>query len=133
MDKNLFQVNISAIVLNELGEVLLLKRSLKEEVYPGLWCIPGGKLDNTDYSLEDALAREVKEEVGITVKFEGLVQNNTSIKPDLNKLYLVVRARYLEGTPAPLEDTDEVKWVSKEEWDFYDFTPYTLELLKSVL
>ena len=38
-------VNVSTIIFNKKDQVLLGKRSMSEDVYPGLWCVPGGKID----------------------------------------------------------------------------------------
>ncbi|KPM39856.1 hypothetical protein AK830_g6687 [Neonectria ditissima] len=52
---------------NGRREILLLKRAAHEDYYPGVFEIPGGKVDESDRSIRDALAREVAEETGLTV------------------------------------------------------------------
>ena len=49
------------------GRILLLQRSQDSTLDPGLWELPGGKMDHGEV-LTDALAREVAEETGITVE-----------------------------------------------------------------
>ena len=48
--------------------VLLLKRSPAEKLFPHHWEIPGGKVDDTDKTIGDALKREVREETGLGIK-----------------------------------------------------------------
>ncbi|TVY71723.1 hypothetical protein Focb16_v011621 [Fusarium oxysporum f. sp. cubense] len=47
--------------------ILLPKRSAQEAYYPNAFEIPGGKVDDTDPSIRDALAREVAEEAYLTI------------------------------------------------------------------
>ena len=47
--------------------ILLLKRNPDEMYYPNVFEMPGGKVDDTDPTFNDALAREVKEETGLVV------------------------------------------------------------------
>ncbi len=135
MESNTFQVNLSVIVFNSKGEVLLIKRSLDEEVYPGLWGIPGGKLDSADKNLEEGLAREVKEETGILINKDlKLISNNVFVSPENNKVYLVFTAKYESGEPKPLEDTEEVRWFGHEELPpKEDFTPFTFDLISKAI
>ena len=57
-----------ACITNEQGEILLQKRSDKEE----LWGFPGGALEIGE-SIEEAMIREVKEETGLNVNVEYLI------------------------------------------------------------
>ncbi|KAL8714454.1 MAG: hypothetical protein Q9220_001787 [cf. Caloplaca sp. 1 TL-2023] len=63
---------IGAIILkSDTGldpKILLLKRSASEEFYPNKWEIPGGKVEDTDATISDAVKREAFEEIGIKVK-----------------------------------------------------------------
>ncbi|KAI0150202.1 NUDIX hydrolase domain-like protein [Xylariaceae sp. FL1272] len=47
--------------------ILLLKRNADEEHYPGLFEIPGGKVEATDATIRDAIIREVAEECALIV------------------------------------------------------------------
>lgn len=47
------------------GKVLIIQRS-DDDAMPGIWEFPGGALEFGE-SLEDAAAREIKEETGLTV------------------------------------------------------------------
>jgi 8-oxo-dGTP diphosphatase len=61
------------IVINPKGEVLLARRPIGAE-YGGFWEFPGGKVE-PDETVEEALVRELKEEIGIEVKgYQWLVQ-----------------------------------------------------------
>jgi len=56
----------SGPVIIENGKVLLNKEFKKEGISP--WMFPGGRVENYEKTLEDACAREAKEEMGIDVE-----------------------------------------------------------------
>ena len=60
-----FQVIGVGVVLNDAGQVLIDQR-LNEGLLGGLWEFPGGKVEPQE-SLEQALTRELYEELGINV------------------------------------------------------------------
>lgn len=61
-------IAVAAAVIEREGRVLLGRRP-REKRHGGLWEFPGGKLDR-DESLEQAIERELREELGL--QFEGL-------------------------------------------------------------
>lgn len=124
-----FKVNVSVIVFNAEGKVLLQKRSLDEEVFPGLWGIPGGTVEMNDTTLDSALEREVMEEVGISIKNAVLLKNNIRAKELYGMLYLVYVAEYASGEPQALDGTESVSWKSSGELQGLEFTPTTLDTL----
>jgi 8-oxo-dGTP pyrophosphatase MutT (NUDIX family) len=75
-----FEISITAIVHKD-GRYLITKRSMNKKRFPGKWTVPGGHLEPNDFTshpkdtdecwynvLEKALAREVKEEVGLEIE-----------------------------------------------------------------
>lgn len=54
----------ACVLLVHENKVLLLKRNKSLKRYPGLYCTPGGKLEENE-SIEDAVLRELKEETGL--------------------------------------------------------------------
>jgi 8-oxo-dGTP diphosphatase len=63
----MLQVVSAAIVAPVMNRVLLAQRSGAAPSYPLLWCTPGGKVKPMERQ-DEALARELKEEIGITVE-----------------------------------------------------------------
>ncbi len=53
-------------VIRMNGKIILLQRSRNSDFDPGLWELPGGKIDYGE-NLVEALKREVEEEVGIII------------------------------------------------------------------
>lgn len=124
-----FKVNVSVVIFKE-NKVLVQKRSANEEVFPGLWGVPGGTLETSDKTLDAALDREVMEEVGIKIKDPVLYANNAVEKEEYGKLYLVYYADYASGDPKALEDTEEVRWADLDSIQQLEFTPTTKETIR---
>ncbi len=59
------EVNIAAGLLCCQGRLLLVKRSARRKAYPGVWGVPGGHVEIGE-TAEQALARELHEEIGVT-------------------------------------------------------------------
>lgn len=57
-----FMLSQQIVLQNVEGNVLILKREGN-----GLWLLPGGRIEERDKDLEQALAREVLEEIGLEV------------------------------------------------------------------
>jgi len=66
-------ITVKAVLLNKKEEVLLLKRSEKEESNQGCWDFPGGYLEEGE-TIEEALQNEIKEETGIDAKIGPIVR-----------------------------------------------------------
>jgi 8-oxo-dGTP diphosphatase len=57
-------------------KMLIIQRAFDDEVGGGTWECPGGKIDFGE-ELETALAREVKEEVGLKINVTKLLYAST--------------------------------------------------------
>ena len=81
----------------------------------GLWEFPGGKVD-TGEAPEDALIRELMEELGITVKADCLAPLTfaSHAYPDFHLLMPLYVCRRWEGFVQPL-DGQALKWVRPKD------------------
>ncbi len=110
-------IGVGAIIIR--GEEVLLARRGKEPGY-GKWSIPGGavKLGET---LEEAVIREVCEEVNLAVRVGEVVEVLERIFRDpegkVQYHYVLVDflCEYLSGEEKPSSDALEVQWVHLSE------------------
>ena len=112
MPGNYPRVGVGGVVLED-GKVLLLLRQKEPEA--GAWSLPGGRVEFME-RLEDAVVRELREELGITVEVESLVCVTNHIVPDENEnahwVSPAYRVRLISGVPQNLEPakTAAVEW-----------------------
>jgi 8-oxo-dGTP diphosphatase len=124
---------VSAGILIETGRVLLTKRKAGTHL-EGAWEFPGGKVEPGE-DPRAALARELKEEVGLEVKVGEIVDvtfhhYEQTRKPVLLLFFEVVRQA---GSPEPRAiDVAEVRWARGGELDEKDFPEADVEVLKKV-
>lgn len=105
-----------AIVVN--GHVLVACRSKQQKVGPGLWQLPGGKVENEESPL-DATLREMKEEFGLrldTAQIERIGTVSSNALGAKKKSLIKVSLYYCEMSERPelrLESSiSSVSWPS---------------------
>ncbi len=98
-------VSVAGLVMNDKGEVLLVKSPLRGWEYPGGIVEPGE-------TLHAALLREIWEESGVQAEVVGFVGVSKNLGRDIvNVDYL---CRYAGGELTTSEESLEVAWFSPE-------------------
>ena len=130
----LHEVAITAIVIKD-NKFLITRRAMTKKRFPGMWTVPGGKLETKDYTelpkdtkdywynvLEKVLRREVKEEVGLDIANIEYVTSLATVHEDkAPSLVISCMADYAGGEIAlQIEETDQFAWVSLEEAKNYE-------------
>lgn len=108
-----------AVIINQSDEVLLTRRPLHAP-HGGMWEFPGGKLE-PDEAPAEALAREVKEELGIEVLSFRFLDEITHLYSTKIVNLLVFEVRDYKGEPSCLESQIDLRWVNVKELSTYDF------------
>ncbi|UQZ84459.1 Diadenosine hexaphosphate hydrolase [Paenibacillus konkukensis] len=96
------RIGVGAVILNPERQVLLVLRKKHPEA--GTWSIPGGKLELYE-SLEQAVLREVNEEVGLDLKRVAMLCTAETIRPDNGEhwISIIYKAEGVQGTARNLE------------------------------
>ena len=95
-----------------------------------LWEFVGGKTEPGE-TAEEALIRECKEELNVTVKPLDVFMELEHEYPDLTVELILFNAVITEGEPQMLEHND-ICWIKVGEIDDYDFCPADVEILKKL-
>ena len=95
-----------------------------------LWEFVGGKVEKGE-SPEGALVRECREELDILLAVEDVFMALDHVYPDITIRLTLYNARILSGEPKKLEHND-IRWITPEEIDGYEFCPADAEILKKL-
>lgn len=95
-----------------------------------LWEFVGGKVEPGE-TKEQALVRECREELAVTLQVGEVFMELTYQYPDLTVHLTLFHASIQEGTPQMLEHND-IRWITVEEIDQYLFCPADEEILQKL-
>jgi 8-oxo-dGTP diphosphatase len=109
------------------GERLMICQRPAEKARGLLWEFVGGKVEPGETGPE-ALIRECREELGITVAVGDVFCTVEHVYPDITIHLTLYRCTIQEGTPVLYEHA-ALRWVSPEELDAYPFCPADKEIL----
>ncbi len=140
-------VSVTGIVRNKDGKYLICKRSENEKAFPNKWCVPGGKVEHSDFAhlpkdtsshwldvLERVLKKEIREETGIEIKNIGYVSNLAFIRSNgYSTIIISLYAEHADGEVSLAEDElTEHAWVTLEEARNYDLIENIYEQIEKV-
>ncbi len=94
------------------------------------WEFVGGKAENGE-TLEDALIRECREEIGVKVKVGDVFAEVDHEYPDITIHLTLFNAEIEEGIPRKLEHND-IKCITPDEIPNYRFCPADDEILAKI-
>jgi 8-oxo-dGTP diphosphatase len=121
-------VVVGAAIIDGDGRLLSARRS-SPPLVAGRWELPGGKVEAGETEIE-ALLRECREELGVLVEVDSRVGADWSIGP--GRVLRVWTARVLSGTPQPLEDHDELRWLDAGRWFDVEWLPADLPVIEAL-
>lgn len=107
---------------------LLISRRAAKTHLAGFWEFPGGKLESGE-SAEQALMRELREEVGVEVGVEDLFHETDFTYPERQVKLRFYTCRWQAGEPRALVGVAEVRWVRRDQLDDFTFPPANAALL----
>ena len=118
-DKRMKSIRVSAAVIHRDGKIFATQRGYGE--YKGKWEFPGGKREEGE-SGEEALYREIREELDSKVKIEKLICTTDYDYPTFHLTMDVYLSTLIEGKLTLLEHED-AQWVSLDSIDDLDWLP----------
>lgn len=115
--------SVNVVVVNEAGDILLIRRTDN-----GNWALPGGAIDLGE-SASHAAVRETREETGVSCEITGLVGiytdprhviHYTSDDEVRQEFSIVLTGRPVSGEPTPSSESSEVRWVPAARVEAYE-------------
>lgn len=102
---------VNGIILNSKNEVFLIKRGI-EPAY-GEWALPGGYVD-WDETFEEAMMREIREEVGLSLTIDRFFRYYDSTQRNLQNVAVTFVLKVQDNTSVTLqkEEVLEGRWFS---------------------
>ena len=125
-------VGVGAII-KQNGKILIVRRG--SEPGKGKWSVPGGLVELGE-TVKQTVVREVKEECGLDVEVDKLIDVVDSMTFDENgklKYHFVILDFFVKlkgGELKPGDDAKEALWVPLEEVEKYDLTRTFRDFLK---
>ncbi|MDO4560914.1 MAG: (deoxy)nucleoside triphosphate pyrophosphohydrolase [bacterium] len=95
-----------------------------------LWEFVGGKVEPGE-TKEEALIRECREELGVTLSVGDVFMAVEHRYPDITVRLTLFNAKIAAGVPRKLEHND-IRWIKKEEIPLYEFCPADVEILQKL-
>ena len=119
-------IEVAAGLVFRDGKLLITQRPAGGHL-AGLWEFPGGKREPQE-SFEQALRRELMEELGIEIEVRDLVESITHAYPEKTVRLQFFRCGWRHYEPQAL-GCSAFRWVSRQELDRYEFPAADARLL----
>ncbi len=121
-------VNVVAAIIRKDNKIYATQRGYGE--FKDGWEFPGGKVEEGE-TKEEALVREIKEELGILIEVDRFL---TTIEYDYPTFHLSMGCFYChikEGSPV-LKEHEAARWLSKTQIESLDWLPADLTIIDMV-
>lgn len=119
---------VVAAAIERDGRYLAARRT-QPEWAAGRWEFPGGKVEPGETE-EQALVREIREELGVDVEVVRRVPGEWPLHDDL--VLHVHFARLVQGEPEALDHHNALRWLLPSEFDDIEWLPSDLDAVRKV-
>lgn len=121
-------IKVVAAVIIDNKKVFATQRGYGE--YKDWWEFPGGKIEAGE-SPEEALKREILEELDTKIEVRSLIKAVEYDYPNFHLSMLCYQARIISGSLI-LKEHENAKWLEKAELNSVNWLPADLEILNLV-
>ena len=121
-------IKVVAAVIKSNDEIFVTQRGYGE--FKDGWEFPGGKVEKGE-TKEEALIREIKEELDTVIKVDSYLDTIEYDYPDFHLSMDCFICSVVEGNLV-LKEHEDSKWIKKEEIDTLNWLPADLIILDKV-
>lgn len=122
-------VKVVAAIISKNGKIFATQRGYGD--FKDGWEFPGGKVEQGE-SPEQAIIREIKEELGADIKVSGFL---TTVEHDYPTFHLSMDcfwAELKEGSSVELLEHEAAKWLSVDSLDEVDWLPADIKVVEAI-
>lgn len=120
---------VTAGLIEKDGKLLIAQRSPAK--HGALkWEFPGGKVEDEE-DPRTCLSREIREELGVEIRVNNIVETVFHCYPDRSVLLLFYRCSWLSGDPQAIECA-AFAWVEPSQLLAYDFLEADLDFIQKI-
>lgn len=122
---------VGAVIFDKKINKYLVTMRDKERYQGGLWEFPGGKIEPGE-TKEEALIREIEEELNCTIKVGALIEDYTYSYPKLTVRLITYLCSIEKGIPQ-LSEHESMRWVTVEEMKELVFAEADVPTVKKLI
>lgn len=126
----IYPILVTAAIIEKNSKYLITQRP--KDKHNGLrWEFPGGKI-NFGEDPRECLEREIKEELGIKIKAEEIVEYSSHVYGEEKHIILIAfKCKFISGEIKKIEINDYA-WVSLKDMKNYDITEADLPFIEKL-
>lgn len=121
-------IEVVAAVLHDDGKYFATQRGYGE--FEGMWEFPGGKMEAGE-SPEDALKREIREELGVEIAVEKFICTTDYDYPSFH-LTMHSYLCHLQSGEIKLLEHKSALWLSPDELDTIEWLPADKDVIRDL-
>lgn len=122
-------IRVVAAIITKDNKIFATQRGYGD--FKDGWEFPGGKVELGEKP-EDAIVREIKEELGADIKVTGFL---TTVEHDYPQFHLSMDCFWAElkdGTEMVLKEHEAAKWLERDELESVDWLPADVKVVEAV-
>ena len=122
-------IKVVAAIITKDNKIFATQRGYGD--FKDGWEFPGGKIEPGEKP-EDAVVREIKEELGADIKVTGFL---TTVEHDYPQFHLSMDcfwAELVDGAEMTLLEHEAAKWLAKDELDSVDWLPADVKVVDNI-
>lgn len=122
-------IKVVAAIITKDNKIFATQRGYGD--FKDGWEFPGGKVEPGEKP-EEAIVREIKEELGADIKVTGFL---TTVEHDYPQFHLSMDCFWAElkdGTEMELKEHEAAKWLAKDELDLVNWLPADVKVVSAI-
>ena len=121
-------IEVVAAIIKDNDTILATRRGYGEFI--DRWEFPGGKIEIGE-TQEEALIREIEEELSITINIDNFV---TTVDYDYPNFHLTMHCFICSKAAGDLtlNEHNDAKWITRADLDTLDWLPADLEIIEEL-